>query len=352
MASQRRAPGEGKIETVTRKDGTKRHRCVLTVDGKKTVGPWCKKRTDAVPEAKRKAAGDQRSLSFAEEWSRALLSLKAEGTNREQYRMTFEHFARTALGELATPAIVAQDVQRALETHPGGPQTIRGHRTRILATLRRLGNKLEMANPRVPKKPKLVVRPDDAGEFVKFCLSLAEADALLLLVPFQLGLRRSESLGLRHSDRDGDGVWIRRKVTVTEEAVEESDVLKTENSYGWQPLSDELKKLVGSKPGYVIGGKDVPMSPSTATKRTRDLLEKTKWKGFTPQALRRSFGQFIYEQTGDIYGTAMLMRHTVQMSEREYLQTDKRLRSAVFDKAHSTAKGTAQSGKKRQSGSK
>lgn len=338
MANRRRAHGEGKLETAQRKSG-KRYRVVLTVDKETVVGPWMKNKGEALPAAKKKAAPAAKSSpSFATEFARLLPSLKTLApSNYDQYETTYEHFARTSLGERPVSAIVASDVLEALATHPGSPATARGHKTRICAVLRRLDNKIKLDNPKSPRKRKIT--DTDTEGFVKFAKTLRELDCLLLLVSRLTGMNRSEACGLRHSDRDEDGVWIVRGVTRGRDAVHEREILKTARRWGWQPIPKELQSLVGPpKQGYVLTGTAEPLNPGTATKRTQKLLKGTKWEGFGPQASRRSFGQSSYDRDRDVYGTAVLMRHSVEMSEREYLQTDKDLKRSLLN---GTKKGTA-----------
>lgn len=344
MASRRRGRGEGKIESVLRESG-KRYRLVRTLGGKRVPGPWVKRQSDAVAAwESRHGSAAPASRSFAQEFSLLLPSLKASlaPTNYDQYRITHDHFARTALGEMQTASITAQDVSLALSTLGCGVLARRGHQTRLCAALKRLGHPVALPNVKAPKKPKR--KDTDTAAFVKFALSLGRTDALLLLLPRLLGLRRSEALGLRHEDRDEDGVWIVRAVTDTDEAVHEREILKTGRSHAWQALPDELLDMVGPpRSGYVLTDGTEPMRPDTMTARTKMLLETTKWKGFTPQDLRRSFGQAHYERDKDVFGTAALMRHSVKMSEEEYLQTDKDLRRRLMK---GTAKGTVRGGKK------
>lgn len=333
-----RRPSEGTIERRKGKTGVSYRLSYYTPEGLRKKGPWRPTR-----QAAREAARSERDDRSFHTAAKALLpSLRVAKTgrplaptNQEQYELTVAAIEDTALGRAQLHEIDSELVwDWANSNWPKSPTTRFGQVTRVKAILKRLGHQPEIPNPKPPRRRKTYMPPDQLQEFLEHVATLSELDQVLLLVFARGGLRRSEGVALRHEKVDGDGAWIEAAITRTGGADHERQILKTDNSFAWQPLPPELLKLIGPpRTGYVLTGTDQPMRPDAALRRVKVLLTGTKWEGLNIQALRRSYGQWYWQSTGNLLGAATLMRHTVEMAEREYLQTDKDVRRDLLKAA-------------------
>jgi len=57
----------------------------------------------------------------------------------------------------------------------------------------------------------------------------------------------------------------------------------------------------------------------------------TKWANLTPQSLRRGFGQAVWEKTDNALLTASMMRHSLAMTEKEYVQVDRGIKKRAHE---------------------
>lgn len=312
---------------------------VLRVDGRRLTALAPTKAEARHRVMQRLATAGQKSRSsstFATDFAETLPELRAElaPTNAAQYAATLAKVRGTPLGETSTDRVTGDLVQSWVDALDGSPVTVRNHGSRVRAVLRRLGRVVRVTLPKPERKAKRTVWGSETDEFRDFARSQPENRRLALLLLIETGLSRSEACGLRHDDRDEDGVFLRLAVTETDEAVVVREKFKRDHRADWVPLTPELLDLIGPpRTGYVLTGTDTPMRPRTLTQLVRRALKGSRWDGHTPQALRRAHGQAVWESTGDILLTAVKMRHSVAMSEKEYLQADRETRRRAMRSA-------------------
>ena len=152
---------------------------------------------------------------------------------------------------------------------------------------------------------------------------------------YMVGLRRSEACGLRFEDMVKGGAVLKVSVTETDDSIHVRPKLKTEDSGGFVAIPEELREWIGNGKGFVLTGIKEPMKPRTLTQLVRRSVKGTKWADLRPQALRRGFGQLVWERTGDPKLTAANMRHSLAMTDQEYVQVDRLIKSRTIEEIFS-----------------
>ena len=171
----------------------------------------------------------------------------------------------------------------------------------------------------------------DKEDFLAWVRGLPENRRLAVGLLYLSGLRRSEACGLRYQDLQQEGAYLRMAVTETEDSVHVRPRLKTDDSAAWIPLPPELLEWIGTGEGFVLTGRKEPMKPRSLTQLVRRTVKGTRWASVTPQALRRGFGQAVWEATGDPKLTASMMRHSLAMTDKEYVQVDRGIKARTHD---------------------
>ena len=78
-------------------------------------------------------------------------------------------------------------------------------------------------------------------------------------------------------------------------------------------------------------GTEEPMKPRSLTQLVRRAVNGTKWANLTPQSLRSGFGQAVWEKTDNALLTASMMRHSLAMTEKEYVQVDRGIKKRAHE---------------------
>ncbi len=197
-----------------------------------------------------------------------------------------------------------------------------------------------------PRKEEHHRRPLTEREITKLGTEmdkLSEQDQVAILLCWQMGLRRSEACGLRHEDRDGAGVWIKRTVIVTKDAIRVRHKGKNARSLGWVPIPPKLDAFIGSRKGFVIGGGSDPVSPKALSAHIKRVLAKIGMgsipKGGT-HAFRRTYGMTLLKSGVDVRTAADLMRHDPAMLLKEYSRSTEEGKSEAVLKAFGPSHNT------------
>ena len=149
---------------------------------------------------------------------------------------------------------------------------------------------------------------------------------------------------LFRSDREGEGVLLRRVVVLGKSKIHVKQIGKTSKSLGWIPLPAALLAEIGPpRTGYVVGGQDKPLNPRVIYEDLRRLLAGTPLAGVKHLAfhsLRRTFGRTLLESGADVVTAAKMMRHDPQMLLNEYAKTREDLMLEAMKKAFGGGEST------------
>jgi integrase len=260
------------------------------------------------------------------------------------YGYWIDAIEQTALGQTPIAAIT----DRMLKAWKGelklANSTLRNRCRFVNQILTHAGSE---ARVEVPPKREHERRPYRPSELQTLRDRLAEADPhlrMLVLLCWQGGLRRSEALGLRHEDREGEGVLLRRVVVLGKSKIHVKQIGKTSKSLGWIPLPTALLAEIGPpRAGYVVGGQDKPLNPRVIYEDLRRLLAGTPLAGVKHLAfhsLRRTFGRTLLESGADVVTAAKMMRHDPQMLLNEYAKTREDLMLEAMKKAFGKGEST------------
>ncbi|HRI45271.1 MAG TPA: tyrosine-type recombinase/integrase [Fimbriimonadaceae bacterium] len=328
--SKRRARGEGTFERLP----SGLWRCIVKQNGKKIAGPARPTKSEARAALNQKLAvppgGENRSLSSA---ARLWLteSTHLAPTTRDTYLWWTSALEADPLADLPVLAITERDlaawVRRQLKRL--APATVRNRLGHIHQVLRYAGNPARTTPPARGARLRRPLSPDERAALDAAIASEPDSGTQMAAMLLRyLGLRVSEACGLMHEDRDGDGVWIRRGVTVTRDAIHVRERLKTARSSGWVPLPMILRPLVGHGSGYVIQlarqRKGEPAHPKTVKCHLKGLLLRAGLghvPAIGPHTLRRTYGQTLLEAGVDVVTAAQAMRHDPTILMREYAQS-------------------------------
>lgn len=337
MASQR-LKGQGTFRRY--KDGwqwilRKKGEPVLTGTGK------TKKAAEANGRKKIASPSSTTSKTLAEAWKEMEPELcrQLSPTNSAAYRSTFTRISGSSFASKIPYTSITAD--QLLEGVPRGSLSVvtwRGHLTRIRAVLNRLGHKVMVELPKPPRKEKTTVWGSDKDEFLGFVRSLPLNRRVALALIYLTGLRRSEACGVRFEDLEekAGGAYLRLAVTETDDGIHIRPRFKTRESASFVPMGRELLGWIaewaeGRSTGFVLSRGDDPLRPHSLTNLVRRTVKGTKWAAVTPQALRRGFGQAVWETTGDAKLGAAMMRHSLGMFDKEYVQVDRGIKSRAHD---------------------
>lgn len=170
----------------------------------------------------------------------------------------------------------------------------------------------------------------------KRVLSLAETQRLLRVVPASLGLavrlalhglRRGEVCGLRFTDYEDGGVWVRRTI-IEAPNVQVKDCTKNGKDR-WVPLDAETARLLKSENGgsqsYCVttgSGRQAttPMAPSRLSKMFRQAVKGTEFEGIGLHNLRHSFATELQRKGTPVRVAAEILGHSPEVLARVYSQ--------------------------------
>lgn len=180
------------------------------------------------------------------------------------------------------------------------------------------------------KKPKIkeTYTLEERTAIIDYCRQYNYVSIVLLL---ELGIRRSELLGLKWEDVDiGDRcVSINKGVTPTRHSFNVSDT-KSDSSYRKIPCSEDLTNflLENKSTGYVLKGKTgQAMAPSTFSHYYKVSMTKIcdalGIKYLPPHNLRHTVGTLMHEGGTDIYTISKYLGHSdVGITSKTYVKTN------------------------------
>mgnify|MGYP007100076016 CR=1 FL=1 len=265
------------------------------------------------------------SLSFTN-YARLWMSEsgRLEDTTRDTYNGHIKAIEQTALGKIPIGQITEIDLKAWKRAQTGAKNSIRGRLGFIHQILRSIGNH---ARTNLPKGEDHERRPLTPAERTKLLEAFHTAEPrvqMALMIAWNTGLRRGEICGLKFSDLEDGGIWVKRVVVVTNAAIKVKPRPKTSRSRGWVPLPANVLELMESgTSGYVLTGTERPMHPKTLTNLVAEFMKDAgltvPYQGL--HALRRTYGMMMLEQGVDVVTAAKAMRHDPAMLLKEYARS-------------------------------
>ena len=259
---------------------------------------------------------------------------------------------RDPLGNLPVKDVTESHLRRWASRQRLSPHSLRKRLGFLHQLLRIHGSSVRYKLPALQRHDRRPLSPVEAAKVVAECLrSTDRLERLGTLLCVQCGLRRSEAVGLRHEDREGDGIRIRRAVVRVTGEIRVRARTKTAKSSGWVPLPPLLLSEIGNGTGYVLGDGKRPIVPDALTNAVKRVAGRVgvSVPHLGPHALRRTYGMALLEAGVDVVTAADLMRHDPRMLLEEYARTRTDLKvdaiRRVFgdtphDKPHGQVKGT------------
>lgn len=345
MAGSRRAKGEGKIERLP----SGKYRCRIILNGKEISGEALPTKSAATRSAKEAVESARRNgaplakgrsfTTFARDWAEGRAG-RLSVTTAETERYWVAYVEKDPVGAKPIDKIAPADLKGFKDRLSEGraPATVRNICAWVNQVMRAAGNDSRVDVPAKQRHQRRPLSPDEQGEFRKVMDALDDETRLMLMVAWGMGLRRSEVCGLRHEDRDGDGVWVRRVVLIAQGRLVLREKTKTPGGSGWVPLPPFLRGIVGGgRKGFVVSGDLVsPANPKALSSRLTHALRGHDLRQVPflgTHALRRTYGQVQLETGADPGTVADSMRHDVEMLMNEYSRSRRDLKTAAVDRA-------------------
>lgn len=341
----RRLKGEGSFELLA----SGMWSCYTKRNGKKLRGAPAATRIEASRnlqkrlEAERKGARQASAQSFTMLARKWVSSASLSPTTRDTYGWWLDDLENDEIGRKPVRKITQDDLDSWLlrARVRWANSTVRNRCRFVNQILALAGSDLEVA---VPPKKQHSRRPLSPGERkILDALEPPEEWMLMALKVLRMvgGTRRSEAFGLRHEDRDGDGIWINRVVLLSKGKLVVRAKAKTAKSKRWVPIPAALRDSIGNgRTGFVIGGGKDPMNP----KLLSDWLYRVKVASglrnvpyFGTHAIRRTCGMQMLEAGVDLITTAEILGHDPQMLAGEYARSREDLKLDAVDKAFGSA---------------
>lgn len=335
--SSRRAKGEGSWEVLP----SGKTRLVKIQNGQKLTGPAAigKVAARAAWEEKyAKPKGKSRlSLStFAKTW---VDDQSGSPTTLEQLRIFVESKIQDdPIGDIPIKSIDEPDVRAWLSRQKQADETVKRNLGRLKQILKAAGIAVDVTRPKKPDHKRRPLTPRERQELPTVLAAATEECRRAILIAYYTGARKSEILALRHSDRDGSGIWIRRRAVATRGRLDVQAQTKNSRSRRWIPLPPQLD-WIGEGQGFVVTGTARPLSPHVLTKEFRSAIAGTSWEkvpycGF--HTLRRTYAMTLLENQVDVVTAADLLGHDPMMLTKEYTRSREDLKLAAVAKSFHT----------------
>lgn len=245
------------------------------------------------------------------------------------------------LGAMHVRRITESDLRAWHSRQTNAPATTKNRLAWIVNILADAGNPVRYRAPRSEGHERRPLSSEELSRLRAVLGQATETERTAVLLCLELGLRRSEALGLRHEDREGRGVRLQRVVVKTTGQITIKGRGKTARSKGWIPLPPSLA-WIGQGKGYVLGG-ETPMRPGTFSETVKGVLARAgvrvPYGG--PHALRRTYGMILLESGVDVVTTAGLMRHSPEVLLREYARTREDLKLSAVERAFGNPQATS-----------
>jgi integrase len=343
--TSRRAKGEGTWETLP----SGKIRLVKQAGGKTLKGPAAAGKIAARNEwekkwGSKKGAGPVSLSQFAKTW---MENQKGSPSTMEQLRIFISSkIDRDPIGLLSLGSIGDDSVRAWLRRQTQEPPTVRRNLGRLKQILKAAGIQCNVTKPADPGHGRRPLSPRER-ECLPKVLEQApdEPTRRAIQVAIYTGLRRSEIIALRHEDRDGDGIWVRRRAIATKGRLDVQAATKSARSRRWVPIPPQLD-WIGNGKGFVLTDSLQPVSPHVLTKGFRKAIEGTVLAGLPYlgfHALRRTYLMMLMEEGADVVTAAAIGGHDPVMLMQVYLKSREDLKVAAVERAfgaHSTQETT------------
>jgi integrase len=340
---KRRNNGEGTPEKMP--GGKVRY---VTLKDKKIIkGPVRETRAEAAQALAEKLAAlenavpENRKLFIT--WVRSSIKSrpKLAPTTRETYTYWANALERDPLGQLPVDDITDRELLNWWRNSDLLPVTRKKRVNWILSMLREAGVKTTWRPPRIESEStRRPLSPHERDAIRELIPQLSPELQRFIYLTWFLGLRRSEACALRHDDRDGDGVLVRRTVTYAGGKLHVRALGKSARAFGWVYLPQQLQSEVGPpRTGFVITETEKPPNPIGLSNALRYALQDTplaKVPRMGSHAMRRTYGMMLLESGADVVTSAQSMRHDPVMLMREYARSRRDLMETAVKNAFET----------------
>lgn len=185
---------------------------------------------------------------------------------------------------------------------------------------------------KIPSKERQVLSGRDCQIVYQFAKTHKYGTDILLLL--ELGLRKSELLGLQWDDIDLEQniIFIRRSVTEQRNSGMLLDKPKTASSFRELPLSQTLSDYLRQLPRigkYIISKSNTPLRPSNWDHRHYNVFwddlqkEHPEIQKITPHEMRHTCGTLLYDKTHDIYAVSKFLGHSgIDITSKIYVHNN------------------------------
>lgn len=239
--------------------------------------------------------------------------------------------AKDPLGSIPVLAVTTRDIEQFLEDHAGySASHLRNAMTLVRGTLNRAGSTIRVPMPKAQTQSEpWCLSPDEQKRLL--ALPMSEVMRLIVLLGLRAGLRRGEMCGLKHSDRDGEGINVRRTVVITKGLVTVKEP-KTPRSRAWVPLHPDLRELVGPpRTGWVLSDGETPMVPDSLYKLFKGELAGTEFARLKVHNLRHTCAMTLLESGVDLITAAEITRHDPAVLAKVYARSRRDLKQGAMD---------------------
>lgn len=241
------------------------------------------------------------------------------------------------IGALTISSVDDSDVQAWVRRQKGAGSTIRRNLGRLKQILKAAGVEINVARPKDSGHSRRPLSPAERTDVDKLLSQSDEPTRRAILIALYTGLRRSEIIALKHEDRDGAGVWVRRRGIATKGRLDIQPQTKSTKSRRWVPLPPQIEKMIGPpSTGFVLTDAKEPLSPHALTKRLKKAKKGTSME-FMPYAgfhtLRRTYGMILLETGTDVVTASEMMGHDAAMLLKEYARSREDLKTEAAKRA-------------------
>jgi integrase len=314
-------------------------RLIVQKDGRRLKGPAANTKTEARAEwanrhEKPRGANRPSLSTFAKNWKD---SQRGSPSTLEQLRIfVSSKIERDPIGEVKVHDLTDSDVRDWLVRQKGEPSTVKRNLGRLKQILKAAGFDSKVSRPHDPGHARRPLTTEERRTIPKLIDQAPdEPTRRAIEIAIGTGLRRSEIIALRHEDRDGRGVWVRRRAIATKGRLDVQPSVKSGRSRRWVPLPPSLE-WIGSAKGFVLTDSKEPVSPHVLTKGLKKAskgtaLEGMPFAGF--HALRRTYLMMLLESGADIVTVAEIGGHDVTMLQNEYLRSREDLKIKAVEGA-------------------
>jgi integrase len=332
----RRSKGEGTYQTRASDQWV---RLVVRKGKQQLAGPYKPNPTQArkawLERHQKPSDRSQPSLStFANSW---IADIKGSPATLAQWQLLVANkIDADPIGDLKLTQVDDTAVRAWLSRQSGAQTTLRRNLGRLKQILAAAGVRVEVRRPVDHGHSRRPLTPREREAVAKVIANADDPTRRAILIAYYTGMRRSEICALKHSDVDGDGVWVQRRIIQTKGRLDEQTATKTAKSRAWVPLPDVLKEFLGKGKGYVLTDGPEPLSPVALTHRIKRAMKGTALEGLPYAGLhifRRTYGMILLEAGVDVVTAAELMRHDPSMLMKEYARSREDLKRDAIKKA-------------------